>query len=116
MTLEQFRQYCLAKKGVEETTPFNEDTLVMKVSGKIFAITDMNEFDRISVKVDPEYGAELKERYSSILPAYHMNKKHWISILIDGKIGDSMLSALIDSSYGLVVSNLNKSDRLSMYH
>ena len=113
MNIDEFRQYCLAKLGVTEETPFDEHTLVMKVAGKIYAITDLNEFDGIALKVNPEYGVELRERYSSIRPAYHMNKKHWISVSIDGKLPDSRLKQFIDDSYNLVLSKLSKRERLA---
>jgi predicted DNA-binding protein (MmcQ/YjbR family) len=86
----------------------------MKVAGKIFAITNIDDFASINLKVDPEYGIELRERYNSIQPAFHMNKKHWISVLNDGKVGDKFLKELIDQSYSLVVSKLTKRDRLSI--
>ena len=114
MTLDQFRNYCLSKKATSESTPFDDRTLVMKVAGKIFAITDIEDFAGINLKADPEYGIELKERYSSIVPAFHMNKKHWITVMNDGKVGDKLLKDLIDSSYDLVVHNLSKRDRLSI--
>jgi predicted DNA-binding protein (MmcQ/YjbR family) len=114
LNLDQFRNYCLSKKSTTESTPFDEQTLVMKVAGKIFAITNIDDFASINLKVDPEYGIELRERYNSIQPAFHMNKKHWISVLNDGKVGDKFLKELIDQSYSLVVSKLSKRDRLSI--
>jgi predicted DNA-binding protein (MmcQ/YjbR family) len=114
LNLDQFRNYCLSKKSTKESTPFDEQTLVMKVAGKIFAITNIDDFASINLKVDPEYGIELRERYNSIQPAFHMNKKHWISVLNDGKVGDKFLKELIDQSYSLVVSKLSKRDRLSI--
>ena len=112
MNLDQFREYCLSKKSTSEATPFDEHTLVMKVAGKIFAITDADNFDSINLKVDPEYGLELKERYSSILSAYHMNKKHWITVQTKGDVRDKLLLELIDVSYDLVVSKLSGRERL----
>lgn len=83
----------------------------MKVAGKIFAIADLEDFDGINLKVEPEYGIELRERYTSITAAYHMNKKHWITVVNDGKVGDKLLKELIDGSYKLVVAKLSKRDR-----
>jgi predicted DNA-binding protein (MmcQ/YjbR family) len=114
LTLEQFRQYCLTKPGVTEETPFGVDTLVMKVMGKIFAITDLNTFDGVNLKVEPEHGIELRERYTTVQPAYHMNKKHWVTVGMDGKVGDGLLKEWIDQSYALVVAKLTKSQRLAL--
>lgn len=108
MNLESFRNYCLSKKGVTEEYPFDEVTMVLKVMGKMFAATDINEFASINLKVDPEKGTELRERYPAIQPGYHMNKKHWITIFIDGSLPDKFLNSLIDDSYALVVSGLPK--------
>ena len=80
----------------------------MKVAGKIFAITDIENFSGINLKVDPEYSAELRERYSSIQPGYHMNKKHWITVMMDGSIPDKLLKQWIDHSYDLVAAGLTK--------
>lgn len=114
MTLDQFRQYCLSKPGVTEETPFDVHTLVLKVMGRIFAITDLDNFESVNLKVEPEQGIELRERYPSVLPAYHMNKKHWITVQVDGKVGDSVLKKWIDDSYVLVVLKLTKSQRLEL--
>ena len=114
MTLEQFRQHCLNKSGVTEETPFDEHTLVLKVMGKIFAITDLNSFESLNLKVEPEQGTELRERYSSVLPGYHMNKKHWVTVLVDGKVSDVTLKSWIDNSYQLVVAKFTKSQRLAL--
>lgn len=114
MHLDSFRDYCLNKKGVTETYPFDEVTMVLKVMGKMFAATDIEEFGSINLKVDPEKGAELRERYPAILPGYHMNKKHWITILMDGSLGDGFLTELIDESYTLVINGLSKKDKVTL--
>ncbi len=114
MSLDRFREYCLSKPSVSEETPFDEHTLVLKVMGKIFAITDLNSFESINLKVEPEHGIELRERYPSVLPAYHMNKKHWVSVLMDGKVGDTLVKNWIDASYALVIAKLTKSQRLEL--
>jgi predicted DNA-binding protein (MmcQ/YjbR family) len=111
MTLASFQSYCLAKKGVTEEFPFDKTTLVYKVMGKMFALTDLNEFASINLKCDPEIGAQLREEYPSVLPGYHMNKKHWITILMDGSINDKKLSHWVDVSYDLVVASLPKGQR-----
>ena len=114
MNLEAYRKYCLAKKGVTEEFPFGEQTLVYKVSGKMFALTQVDEFSSINLKCDPEVGVELRERYRAVQPAYHMNKNHWITVLIDGTIKDPLILAWIDVSYSLVVGGLSKSDKLAL--
>ncbi len=108
MTLASFQSYCLAKKGVTEEFPFDNNTLVYKVMGKIFALTSLDEFLSINLKCDPEIGAQLREEYASVLPGYHMNKKHWNTILMDGSISDKKLITWIDASYDLVVAALPK--------
>jgi predicted DNA-binding protein (MmcQ/YjbR family) len=114
VNLESFRNYCLAKKGVTEEYPFDAVTMVLKVMGKMFAATDIEEFISINLKVDPEKGAELRERHPAIQPGYHMNKKHWITISMDGSLPDKILNALIDDSYALVVSGLPKKDKAKL--
>lgn len=111
MNIEAYRKYCLTKKGVTEEFPFGEETLVFKVMGKMFALTDVESFESINLKVDPEVGAELRERFSSVLPGYHMNKKHWITVMLDGSINDKLLCQWIDNSYTLVSASLPKRDK-----
>jgi predicted DNA-binding protein (MmcQ/YjbR family) len=108
MNISYFRDYCLAKPGVTEDTPFDENTLCLKVLGKIFAITDVEFFESINLKCDPERAVELRERYDEITPGYHMNKKHWNTILMQGKVADKLILDLIDHSYELVFRNLPK--------
>ena len=114
MNIESFRAYCLAKPGAEETFPFGPDTLVFKVRGKMFALTNLENFEGVNLKVDPEYGAELRERYDFVIPAFHMNKKHWITVQIRNGVPVQLLRQLIDQSYNLVVSGLSKSENSSI--
>ncbi len=114
MDIEAYRNFCLSKKGVTEEFPFGEDTLVYKVMGKMFALTDVRDFTSINLKVVPETGIELRERYSSVQEAYHMNKKHWITVLMDGGIPDRLLYQWIDNSYDLVVNGLTKSQKSAL--
>lgn len=114
MNLESFRDYCIGKKGVSEAFPFDTDTLVFKVMGKIFAITDVEAFTSINLKCDPEDAIELREKFDAVQPGYHMNKKHWNTVVIDGSISDQLLQSWIDQSYNLVVKGLNKSERLAL--
>lgn len=111
MNIEGFRSYCLQKRGTTEDFPFGENTLVMKVMGKIYAITDVESFESINLKVDPEVNAELRERYPAVAPGYHMNKRHWMTVQIDGTIPDRLLLQWVDNSYQLVAAGLNKSDK-----
>ena len=106
MNIEVFRDYCLAKAGVTEELPFDENTLVFKVMGKMFALTDIELFDSINLKCDPARALELREQYDGIRPGYHMNKKHWNSVSTDGSVPDTLLYELIDHSYDLVVAGL----------
>jgi len=108
MTLEYFRDYCLAKTGVTEDTPFDEKTLCFRVGGKIFSITDMEVFEYINLKSDPEYSVELRERYPGITPGYHMNKKLWNSVSVLGNVPDQLILDLADQSYELIFASLPK--------
>jgi predicted DNA-binding protein (MmcQ/YjbR family) len=114
MDLDSYRTYCLKKKGVKETFPFGENTLVFKVMGKMFSATDIEEFSSINLKVDPELGAELREQYASVVPGYHMNKKHWITVMMDGSISDKLIKQWIDNSYLLTAKGLPKADRAKL--
>lgn len=111
MHIESFRAYCLSLDGSHESTPFDLDTLVFKVKNKMFALTSISLFDRVNLKCDPEYAIELREENPSILPGFHMNKKHWNSIVIDGSVSDTLIYALIYHSYALVIKGLPKSQR-----
>lgn len=112
MHIEEFRDYCLAKKGVEETFPFDEETLVFKVMGKMFAITGLERIPfQVNLKCDPERSIELREEYEDIQPGWHMSKKHWNTVVFEGDLEEKMLLELIDHSYNLVVKSLKKKDR-----
>lgn len=109
MHIEQFRQYCLSKPMVTEEFPFDESTLVFKVCGKMFALTGLENPDfKVNLKCDPERAIELRESYENIIAGYHMNKKHWNTVLVDGSFSDSFFRELIDHSYDLVVKGLPK--------
>lgn len=103
MNIDYLREYCLSKPGVEESLPFGPDTLVYKVNGKIFLLTGLDEDPlRFNVKCDPEKALELREKFSCIMPGYHMNKKHWNTIVVDGSVSTKQLKGWIDHSYDLV--------------
>lgn len=112
MTVENFRTYCLNKKGVTEEFPFDENTLVFKVIGKMFALADVNEFSGVNLKCDPEESVELQERYPAVTPGYHMNKKHWITVAMDNSVPDKLIFKWIDDSYALVVGKLSKKEKI----
>ncbi len=112
MNIEEFRNYCLNKKGVEETFPFDENTLVFKVMGKMFALTGLQREEfQVNLKCDPDYAVELREEYEDIIAGYHMSKKHWNTVFFENGLETKFLCELIDQSYDLVVKKLKKADR-----
>jgi predicted DNA-binding protein (MmcQ/YjbR family) len=112
MILADFCTYCLSLPGVEETTPFGPEVLVYKVAGKMFAAAIPEEFPpRVNLKCDPERALELRDRYDDILPGYHMNKRHWNTLLLGGRLPAALVRELIDHSYALVVASLTKKER-----
>lgn len=97
----------MSKPGTEETLPFGPDTLVYKVGGKIYLLTSLeSETFSFNVKCDPDLAVELRERYPCVQPGYHMNKKHWNTIVVDGSVSTKLLREWIDHSYELVVDSL----------
>ena len=106
MNIEEFRAYCLSKKGVSECMPFGPDTLVFKVLDKMFALAPLDESFSFSVKCDPELAVDLRERYPCVQPGYHMNKKMWNTITVDGSVSDDMLYQWIDHSYNEVIKGM----------
>ncbi len=111
MDTNEILDYCQQKKGVEETFPFNPETLVLKVAGKMFALIPLEKQPlMISLKTDPEWSAELREQYPQIQGAYHMNKTHWNSVVCEG-LKKEVIFKLIDHSYDLVVKSLTKKIR-----
>ena len=108
MDIESFRMYCLSKKGVTEELPFDENTLVFKVMGKMFALTDIDSFKSVNLKCDPENAIELREKHPSVLPGYHMNKEHWNTVMMDSFIADKQILEWIDHSYEHVAAGLKK--------
>jgi len=111
MNIEQIREYCLKKKGVTEEFPFDEETLVFKAAGKIFLLASLESIPlQINLKCNPEKAIEIREEYEAVQPGYHMNKKHWNTIIIDGSVPAKKIFEWIDNSYRLVVAGLKKSD------
>ena len=109
MNIESLQQYCLLKKGVTEETPFGPDNLVYKVGGKMFLLASLDSIPlQFNAKCDPDEAVRLRDTYACVLPGYHMNKKHWNTIRVDGTVSDRMLQQWIDASYHLVVASLPK--------
>lgn len=109
MNIETLREYCLSKKAVTEDFPFGETTLVFRVKGKIFLLVALDADPlQFNAKCDPEKAIELREEYNAIKPGYHMNKKHWNTVVIDGSISTKLLKEIIDDSYALIVNSLPK--------
>jgi predicted DNA-binding protein (MmcQ/YjbR family) len=114
MNIEIFRDYCLSKKGVTEHFPFDEVTLVFKVMNKVFALTSIITFDSINLKCDPEKAVLLRERYSGIIPGYHMSKVHWNTVSTDGSVPEKLLFELINERYDLIVKKLTKKEKAEL--
>ncbi|MEZ4893030.1 MAG: MmcQ/YjbR family DNA-binding protein [Saprospiraceae bacterium] len=109
MNVEEFREYCLSKKGTSDDFPFDEHTLCLRVMGKIFAITGLDNIPfKVNLKCEPDYAVELREQYPEIQPGWHMNKAHWNTVEFEGGLGDALLKQLIDHSYEQVVKTLKK--------
>lgn len=112
MHIETLREYCLSKKAVTEDFPFGETTLVFRVKGKIFLLVSLDADPlQFNAKCDPEKAMELREAYDAVKPGYHMNKKHWNTIIIDGSISSKLIKEMIDDSYNLIVQSLPKKIR-----
>lgn len=103
MNIEDIRNHCISKPGAEEGFPFGNDTLVFKVKGKIFLLAGLNSDPlQFNVKCNPDKALELREKYPCVIPGYHMNKKHWNTVIIDGSVSATLLKQWIDESYYLV--------------
>jgi len=112
MNLESIRAHCLAFPGVTEECPFRPEVPVYKVLGKMFALLSPDEVPAsMNLKCDPERALDLRDQYESILPGYHMNKKHWNTLILNGSLPSPLIKELIDHSYELVVGGLTKKDR-----
>ena len=112
MNLETFYEYCLAKKGTTEHFPFDKDTLVFKVGGKMFALSSLLQWEKgkpsVNLKCNPEHAQELRGQYDDIQPAFHMSKVHWNTVAINSVVPDKFVNELIDDSYELVFRSLTK--------
>jgi predicted DNA-binding protein (MmcQ/YjbR family) len=112
MNLETYYEYCLSKKGVTEHFPFDQDTLVFKVGGKMFALSSLLQWEKgepsVNLKCNPDYAQELRAQYSHVQPAFHMSKVHWNTVAINNEVSDQFVTELIDDSYQLVFKSLTK--------
>jgi predicted DNA-binding protein (MmcQ/YjbR family) len=112
MNVETIREYCLSKKNVKEDQPFGPDTLVYKIAGKIFLLLSLDDDPlQFNVKCDPDLALELREEYTCVIPGYHMNKKHWNTIIVDGTAPSKKIKEWIDHSYELVARGTKKTTR-----
>jgi predicted DNA-binding protein (MmcQ/YjbR family) len=117
MQLSFLHDYCMTKKGVEETLPFGPDTLVYKVMGKAFLLTGVEGVvESFNVKCDPDKAIELREQYECVQPGYHMNKKHWNTIIADNSVPLRLIKEWIDHSYELVINGLSKKEKEKLLH
>ena len=99
MDILDFREYVLSFYDVEETTPFDDSTLVYKVAGKWFVVVDMDDLTHIVIHHSPEVGEALRDKYSQIIPAWHFNKRYWSSVRMDGDLHEKLVRELIKESY-----------------
>ncbi len=112
MNLEMFYEYCLSKKGTTEHFPFDQDTLVFKVGGKMYALSSLLQWEKgepkVNLKCNPDYALELRAQYIEVQPAFHMSKVHWNTVAINGEVSDKLVKQWIDDSYDLVFKSLTK--------
>lgn len=112
MDIQQLYEFCLSKKGVTEHFPFDEDTLVFKVGGKMFCLTSLQEWEKgnpsLNLKCNPERTLELREQYEAVKPGWHMSKVHWNTVVVNSDVSQKLLIELINHSYDLVFSSLTK--------
>ena len=115
MDLQEAIEECLALPGSEETTPFGPEVLVYKVRGKMFALAALeDEIGRLNLKCDPERALDLRDQHEAVLPGYHMNKKHWNTVVLDGSLPTPLVQELIRESYDLVVAGLPQRERSTL--
>jgi predicted DNA-binding protein (MmcQ/YjbR family) len=115
MDLETIRKYCLEKKNTGESFPFGDSTLVFKVGGKMFLLISLDALPlQFNVKCDPDLAVELRETYSSVIPAFHMSKTHWNTVIVNGQLAAKQIREMIDASYVLVVKSLPLKERKKM--
>ena len=112
MDLAEFREYCLTKLGASEGTPFGPDVLIYKVGGKMFALAAFDEVPTtVNLKCDPDLALDLRDRYEQVRPGYHMNKKHWNSVMLDGSVPGDEVREMVEHAYTVVVAGLPRTVR-----
>ncbi len=111
MNIEEYRNYCLSLNGVTEDFPFGEQTLVFRVGGKMFALANIDEYEFVNLKCDPNKAILLREQFEGVSPGWHMNKKHWNSVKTSADVDDELFKELIQDSYDLILSSLPKKVR-----
>lgn len=111
MNIEELREYCLRLPQVTEDMPFDDETLVFKVGGRMFCLASLTGDLKMNLKCDPDEAVEIRETFPAVTPGFHMNKKYWNTVLVDGSISDSMLNVWILQSYKLTVAKLTKAER-----
>ncbi len=112
MHLDELIAHCLSKRGATEETPFGPEVLVYKVGGKLFALTNPDDVPpEVNLKCDPDRAIELRDRYEAVRPGYHMNKRHWNTVVLDGSLPDALVLELVDHSYDLVFKSLSRAVR-----
>jgi predicted DNA-binding protein (MmcQ/YjbR family) len=115
MNPAELRDYCLSFPGAEETFPFGPRTSVFKVAGKMFALSELAADSlRVSLKCEPELAEALRQAHPAVLPGYHLNKRHWNTVAIDGSLPDDAVREMIEDSYDLVVSKLPPAGRRAL--
>jgi predicted DNA-binding protein (MmcQ/YjbR family) len=115
MNAEELRDYCLSLLGTDEEFPFGPDTSVFKVAGKIFALSRLSEYPlRVSLKCDPSLAEELRKTHAAVIPGYHLNKRHWNTVIVDGSLSDEIISNMVEDSYDLIVSKLPRAQRQAL--
>ena len=114
MNIESYREYCLSLPLTGEKTPFDQVTLVFTVVDKMFALANMDKFESINLKCDPEKAIQFREEYPAIIPGWHMNKKHWNTLILDGSLNDDFIYELTKHSYDCVVNSLPKKVKLKL--
>jgi predicted DNA-binding protein (MmcQ/YjbR family) len=115
MTPDELRSLCLSFRETEETFPFGPKPSVFKVAGKMFALSQLSESPlRISLKCEPELAEQLRQAYTAVAPGYHLNKRHWNTVIVDGSLPDEMIRNMVEDSYDLVVSQLPKARKRAL--
>jgi predicted DNA-binding protein (MmcQ/YjbR family) len=115
MNAAELRSYCLSFAGAAETFPFGPEPSVFKVAGKMFAISQLDQAPlRVSLKCDPGLAEQLRDTYDAVIPGYHLNKRHWNTVVLDGSLTDQLITEMIEDSYDLVVSGLPKARQAAL--